>query len=253
MTAARIAAIHRYPVKGLAGQKLDAVELAPGGTLPHDRRFAIVHGASQCDPTAPSWQPKRQFLQLMTDERLALLGIGYDDATEALTLKREGKQVARGLLSLPIGQELINQFLNAFMKDPRGALKIVTAPGVAFTDKPEKLVSIINLSSVRDIERVTRAPVDPQRFRGNLLVEDLPAWSEFDLIDREITVGPVRMKLVSRIGRCAATNVNPATGERDLNIPKALMTGFGHADCGIYAEVLAGGRIAEGDVIAVAA
>jgi uncharacterized protein YcbX len=253
MTAVRLADLYRYPVKGLSGQKLAATDLAAGETLPHDRRFAIVHGASQCDPTAPSWQPKRQFLQRMTDERLALLGIDYDDATEALTLKRDGKQVARGLLSLPIGQELINQFLNAFMKDARGAVKIVSAPGIAFTDKPEKLVSLINLASAKDIERVTRAPVDPRRFRGNLILEGLPAWAEFDWIGRELAIGPVRLKVVSRITRCAAVNVNPATGERDLNIPKALMTGFGHADCGIYAEVLAGGRIAEGVVIAVAA
>jgi uncharacterized protein len=251
MTAAHLVDLYRYPVKGMTGQKLAATDLAAGETLPHDRRFAIVHGASQCDPTAPSWQPKRQFLQRMTDERLALLGIDYDDATEALTLKRDGKQVARGLLSLPIGQELINQFLNAFMKDPRGALKIVSAPGLAFTDKPEKLVSLINLASAKDIERVTRAPVDPRRFRGNLILEGLPAWAEFDWIDRELTVGPVRLKVVSRITRCAAVNVNPATGERDLNIPKALITGFGHADCGIYAEVLAGGRIAEGDALTV--
>lgn len=251
MTAARLADLYRYPVKGLAGQTLAAAELAAGGTLPHDRRFAIVHGASQCDPTAPSWQPKRQFLQRMTDERLALLGIDYDDATEALTLKRDGKQVARGLLSMPIGQELINQFLNAFMKDPRGALKIVSAPGIAFTDKPEKLVSLINLASVKDIERVTRAPVDPRRFRGNLILDGLPAWVEFDWIGRELAVGSVRLKVVDRITRCAATNVNPATGDRDLNIPKALVTGFGHADCGIYAEVIGGGRIAQGDALTV--
>ncbi|WP_342236450.1 MOSC domain-containing protein [Inquilinus sp. OTU3971] len=252
MTAVRLAELYRYPVKGMTGQKLAATDLAAGETLPHDRRFAIVHGASQCDPTAPSWQPKRQFLQRMTDERLALLGIDYDDATEALTLKRDGKQVARGLLSLPIGQELINQFLNAFMKDPRGAVKIVSAPGIAFTDKPEKLVSLINLASVKDIERVTRAPVDPRRFRGNLILDGLPAWTEFDWIGRELAIGPARLKVVSRITRCAATNVNPATGDRDLNIPKALITGFGHADCGIYAEVLAGGRIAEGDTLTVA-
>lgn len=251
MTAARLADLYRYPVKGLAGQALVATDLAAGETLPHDRRFAIVHGASQCDPTAPSWQPKRQFLQRMTDERLALLGIDYDDATEALTLKRDGKQVARGLLSMPIGQELINQFLNAFMKDPRGALKIVSAPGIAFTDIPQKVVSLINLASVKDIERVTRAPVDPRRFRGNLILDGLPAWVEFDWIGKELAVGSARLRVVSRITRCAATNVNPATGDRDLNIPKALMTGFRHADCGIYAEVIGGGRIAPGDTLTV--
>ena len=79
----------------------------------------------------------------------------------------------------------------------------------------------------------------------------LPAWAEFDWIGKELAVGSVRLRVVSRITRCAATNVNPATGDRDLNIPKALMTGFRHADCGIYAEVIDGGRIAPGDALTV--
>jgi uncharacterized protein len=49
--------------------------------------------------------------------------------------------------------------------------------------------------------------------------------------------------------RCAATNVDPATGARDLAIPATLMQRYGHADCGIYAEVIAGGSIAAGDRI----
>ena len=49
--------------------------------------------------------------------------------------------------------------------------------------------------------------------------------------------------------RCAATNVDPDTGIRDLNIPKTLMQTFGHADCGVYAEVIAAGEIAVGDTI----
>ena len=94
---------------------------------------------------------------------------------------------------------------------------------------------------------------DGQLVDGDLPLDcDSPDHSEFDWIGRELTIGPVRLRVVSRITRCAAINVNPATGERDLNIPKALMTGFGHADCGIYAEVLTGGRIAEGDTLTVA-
>ena len=36
----------------------------------------------------------------------------------------------------------------------------------------------------------------------------------------------------------------PTTGARDLEIPNTLMKTFGHADCGIYAEVVTGGEIA---------
>jgi MOSC domain-containing protein YiiM len=58
---------------------------------------------------------------------------------------------------------------------------------------------------------------------------------------------------VKRIRRCAAINVDPETAARDLNIPHALMRRLGHADCGVYAEVIAGGTIAAGDTIATEA
>ena len=108
-------------------------------------------------------------------------------------------------------------------------------------------MSIINLASVADVEKAAGHPVDPLRFRGNLYVSGWPAWHEFDLLDREIAVGDkVRLKVVKRIVRCAATNVDPATGIRDLTIPKTLLQTFGHADCGVYAEVIAAGEIAAG-------
>jgi MOSC domain-containing protein len=47
--------------------------------------------------------------------------------------------------------------------------------------------------------------------------------------------------------RCAATNVDPDTGIRDLSIPDTLMRTFGHADCGVYGEVIRSGEIAIGD------
>ena len=47
--------------------------------------------------------------------------------------------------------------------------------------------------------------------------------------------------MIAAITRCAATEVNPATAERDLDIVGALQRGFGHNLMGIYAEVADGG------------
>jgi hypothetical protein len=114
------------------------------------------------------------------------------------------------------------------------------------------VVSIINLASVAAVENVIGAPVDPLRFRGNLYVAGWPPWREFELLGRDLRIGTTaRLKVVKRIQRCAATNVDPDTGVRDLAIPRALMDSFNHVDCGVYADVATGGDIGIGDAVSV--
>ena len=86
----------------------------------------------------------------------------------------------------------------------------------------KKVVSIINLASVASIENLVGAPVDPLRFRANLYVEGWPAWHEFGLLGHALSLGgQARLRVVKRIVRCAATNVEPGTGTRDMTIPQA--------------------------------
>jgi uncharacterized protein YcbX len=94
-------------------------------------------------------------------------------------------------------------------------------------------------------------PVHPLRFRANLYASGWPAWHEFELLGQTLAIGEARLKVIKRIARCAAVNVDPETAARDLEIPPTLMRRLGHADCGIYAEVIAGGTIAAGDPIAI--
>lgn len=252
-----IATIHTYPVKGLSAQVHPVTVLTPGQGLPDDRRFAIVHGASQFDPTDPAWKPKSNFLTLMRDEKLATLEAAYDAATCALVLSRGGKPVAKGRIDTPTGRLLIDQFLAAYMKGAAapGPYKLIEAPGHMFSDIAEKAVSLINLASVRDLERVTKAPVDPVRFRGNLLLEGLEPWAEMGWVGKRIRIGtgaePVELHVFKTITRCAATEVNPATAERDMPVLKALKSGFDHVVCGVYARVLRGGPVAVGDTLDV--
>jgi uncharacterized protein YcbX len=120
----------------------------------------------------------------------------------------------------------------------------------SFSDVARKVVSIINLASVAAVEDAAGAPVNPLRFRGNLYITGWPAWREFDLLGAELTIGQTaRLKLVKRIQRCAATDVDPETGIRDLTVPRTLLQNFDHTDCGVYAEVIAAGDISVGDSI----
>ena len=252
--AARIADICRYPVKGLSAEHLENTRLSPGQGLPHDRRFAIAHGSTAFDPKAPQWLPKTSFLMLMRDEKLAQLGVTFDPGSALLTIHRGGKPVVHGKATDPLGQTLIGQFFAAFMGDAaRGTPRLLEAAGHMFSDAREKYVSLINLASVEDLERVVRQRVHPLRFRANIYLTDAPAWSEFSWVGCEIAIGAARLRVRQRIERCAATNVDPQTAARDMNIPRALQHGFGHVDMGVYAEVLRGGDIAKGDAVMIPA
>ncbi len=247
--AARIQSIYRYPVKGLSPEPLQRTRLEAGATVPGDRLYAIENGPSRFDPALPRYQPKTHYLMLMRNERLATLKTRFEEIGRTLTVAHDGREAVRGDLGSAAGRTAVERFFAGFCADElRGPPKVLHAPGFSFSDVARKVVSIINLASVTALEDVIGAPIDPLRFRANVYVTGWPAWHELDLVGREIAIGAhVRLKVVKRIVRCAATNVDPTTGIRDLAIPDALQRAYGHADCGIYAEVLTAGEMAVGD------
>jgi uncharacterized protein YcbX len=249
-TPAQIASLYRYPVKGLSPEPLPRVTLGVGQTLPADRRYAIENGPSGFDPAAPAWLPKINYLMLMRNERLAGLRTHFEDQTHLLTIRENGNVVARGDLETAEGRAAIEAFFTAnFARELKGPPKVLSGGGHSFSDVANKVVSIINLGSVAAIETMLGLPVHPLRFRANLYVSGWPAWHELDLLGQTLEIGNARLKVVKRIVRCAAVNVDPDSAVRDLDIPPTLMRRLGHADCGIYAEVIAGGAVSVGDAI----
>lgn len=253
----RIVSIHRYPVKGLSPERLAETSLEAGRVIAGDRRYAVENGPSGFQPEAPSYFPKTKFLMLMRNERLVALDTRFDDATTTLTIgdRASGAELARGDLSTAEGRAAIEGFFADYMAgELRGAPKVLEADPTpapfSFSDVAAKVISIINLASVRTLESDWGATVDPIRFRGNLLVDDLAPWSEFGLLGKTLSApSGLHLKVVKRIVRCAATNVNPSTAARDLDIPKALMRSYDHMDFGVYAEVKTPGRLAEGETL----
>jgi uncharacterized protein YcbX len=195
--------------------------------------------------------PKRNFLALVKNEKLATLETEFDDASGVLTIRRQGRQVARGNITDRIGRTMIEDFFAAYMKDEaKGRPRLVEAnPGERLTDQSKPLISVINLASIRDLERVVQAPVDPLRFRANFYIDGLDPWVEFNWLGKSVAIGGAEAAVTERIDRCAAVNVNPATAERDLNIVKFLQAGFGHIDMGVFVRVTKAGPVAAGEFL----
>ena len=251
-TPPRIASLYRYPVKGLSPEPLQSVTLGVGQTLPADRRYAIENGPSGFDPADPKWLVKAHFLMLMRDEWLAALHSHFDDASGVLTIRRDGVIAAQGDLQTAEGRAAIERFFSDnYAGSIKGPPKVLSSEGHSFSDLARKVVSIINLGSLQAIESIVGRPVHPLRFRANLYVEGWPAWHEFDLLDQTLAIGGTRLKVVKRITRCAAVNVDPDTAARDLGIPQTLTQRLGHNECGVYAEMIAGGAIDVGDAVTV--
>jgi len=250
---ARIAALYRHPVKGFTPERLQTAELTAGACFPCDRLYAVEDGPSGFDPAAPAHISKMKFTVLAKIPAVAKASTAYDEATGVFSCAAEGQPDFAGDLRTADGRAGLEAWLTGLLgEDLSGPLRVVEGPGdYRFMDSRSGYVSIVNLASVRDLEAKLGVPVDPLRFRANLYVEGWPAWVENDWTGRTLTVGGATAEVLKPIVRCAATHVDPVTAERDIELVKALFDTYGHMFCGIYLNVTQGGRVAEGDLLAL--
>jgi uncharacterized protein YcbX len=240
-----VTSLFRYPVKGLSPEPLADMVLRAGFGLAGDRMYALALGDTRFDEAAPVPLAKTNFLMLARNEFLAALSTRYDEATVRLSVRRGDEVLADEDLRTASGHAAIGElFTRLAGPAARGDIRLVTAPGHRFTDIGAPVpafmncISLINLASLRDLEATLGRSLDQRRFRANVYADGIPAWAELDWVGREVTVGGKAMRVVRRTRRCPATNVNPVTAERDADLPKALLARYGHADLGVYLQVL---------------
>jgi uncharacterized protein len=252
MTAASLADIYRYPVKGFTPHAMDWAELRIGETLRNDRAYAIENGPSGFDPAAPQWFPKTKFLCWMAIPKVAQLHSRFEDDGAVFTVRHPAHGQVSASLGNPEGRHEIGAWLSAFLGEAqRGPLRVLQAEGHSFSDVPMRVVSLINLASAEALAAEIGAPVDPIRFRGNLHLAGLDPWVEATWLGRTVAIGETVLRIVKTTQRCLATHVDPARGERDLDIMGTIRRMRGDLDCGVYGEVVQGGTIRPGDTVKV--
>jgi uncharacterized protein YcbX len=247
---AKITTLYRHPVKGLSPEPITEAELVTDGHFPFDRLYALENGPSGWDAAAPEHMPKMKFLMLMRHERLARLQTRYTPETRVLEIRQGGQVAASGALDSEAGRGAIERFFESYMGDAlRGPVKLLAAPrGFRFMDSRSGYISILNRATIDAIAATFgRETLDARRFRGNVLVEGMEAFAENDLVGQKLTLGEAELEVIKRIERCAATDVDPSVGIRDLGMVGGLERAFGHHDCGIYARITRGGTIRLGD------
>jgi uncharacterized protein YcbX len=240
----RLKTLCRYPVKGLNAEFISEAILTQNKGIPFDRYFAIAHGETNFDANNPQHLDKKYFLMQMKNTELAQLNCEFDEIKGLLQLSKDRQVLLKANLNSSTGRSEINQFFGEFLSSSvKSTPKIVSSEGHMFADIATQNLSLINLNSVKDFEQRSGLTIDPMRFRANVYIDDLPAWQEFDLLQRDFSIGDVKFQGSKKTVRCAATMVDPQTAKRDINVPLTLRKIYGHIHMGIYIDVVSNGVI----------
>ena len=250
---AHLAQIVRHPVKSAGFQTLTRAALTEGRPMPFDRLWAVTTEGAKFDGAPTAWAAKMNFLRGAAEGSLQAIRAEFDDATGALTLTHPTRPNFVG--SLPADGAALVDWLRPLWPANRPAPRALVArqDGGALTDVPDPWIAVLNLSSLRALGQRMGREVSIHRFRGNLWLDGLAPWEEFDLVGREITVGPVRLRIEERITRCTATTFDIDTGLPGGDTLAALEQGWSHRDFGVYARVIQGGTLSLGDPVELTA
>ena len=231
LPVARVAALYRYPVKGLTPEVCEVLSIGADGR---------VLGVRFADTEAPDeeWTPKAGMLILMNTPGLAHLQVQFDDTAGRLRIGLPGGAVVDEALD-DDGRERIAAALAAYaaslpenpLRDhpERRPLRIVgdgrtpryhdARAGEVTLHSRESLAALADVLGDTDLSEL--------RFRSNVAVEGLEPWEELDWVERGVRIGGVRFEVSRGKGRCLATHANPRTGERDHQIMTTLTHAFG--------------------------
>ncbi|MEM9797908.1 MAG: MOSC domain-containing protein [Pseudomonadota bacterium] len=240
----RLQTIYRHPIKGIGRERLQDVDLAAAQPLPGDRAWALLHDGAAED--TDDWQPRRNFLVVASGPKLAQVEARQE--TGRIHLAHPDRPDL-ALDPETDGKTLIDWVAPLWPEERPGPRRLVRAPEKGMADNGMAQVSILNLASLHALSQKVGQDLAMERFRGNLILDGLAPWEEFDWIGRTISIGTIRFNVTDRIERCRATEANPRTGLRDANTLRALEDGWAHRDFGVYATVATDGKLSVGDPV----
>jgi MOSC domain-containing protein len=222
---ASVVEVWRYPVKSMAGERLDSCEVAATG-LVGDRRWALVDGSPN---RAGKPLTIREEDQLMR-HRARLV----DGRAEVVT--------PRGDVAV-MDSDLVSR-LAAETSRP---LTLRELEGANFDDSP---ILVVNLATVAAFGVEAGMEVDHRRFRANLYVSGLAPEQELAWVGRRVAAGDTELEVVSRCERCVVITKDPDTTATTPELLRVLSQT--HETCmGVYCRVTRPGRVAPGDHVSL--
>ncbi|MEM6307212.1 MAG: MOSC N-terminal beta barrel domain-containing protein [Pseudomonadota bacterium] len=247
---AHVTHLYRHPIKSHGVEQVDHITLELGKTIAYDRRWAVTNEKAKIDGT--KWAVCANFTRGAAHPALMAIKTRVHDDGNTLTLSHPDR---KDFTFQPDDDRQLTGFLawvRPLMDQERSMpVRIVRVEGRGMTDTPFASISLNSHTSLQALSDRMGTPLSPLRFRGNIWLDDMPPWDEFDWIGKTITLGGATLQVAERITRCRATTANPDTGRIDADTLSALQSGWGHKDFGVYVTVTQGGIVKTGDSLQV--
>jgi len=234
LSAARVAALYRYPVKGFSAERRSSLDVLPSGKVAGDRVLAFRFGGIEV--LGDAWSPKATMLCLMNTPGLATLTLALDQDQGCVSVGSEGRTLAEEALDAAGRQRLaekLAEFALSLPENPlvghpeRLPLQLV-GDGVTprYHDSEKGEVTLHSRESIQALAAALGGELDEVRFRSNIAVEGVKPWGELAWVGRRVRIGRCLYEVTRVKGRCLATHANPTTGVRDLPILTTLTHAF---------------------------
>ena len=242
MEKCTVAHMHRYPMKSFNGETLEEVTLRAGELFPGDRALAIAKVSQPLEQNITV----SSLLTLSAQAPFQGLRIAYDEKGRYLRLFSQNILLAEGHLGVTEEKAALEHALGkALGTSLTPQITQRTRESFAFR---KNLISLINLDTVDALSERLGFAVDALRFRANIYFRGAAPWEEMDWVGRTLYAdGPLKFTVREVTRRCLAIDVNPHSGDRDVDLLEAMRTHLGHVSLGIYAEVSAEGVLRTGD------
>jgi uncharacterized protein YcbX len=225
----RVAALFRYPVKSMAGEPLEAVDVSWHG-LAGDRRWAFIRDGLV--RSGFPWLTIRERPE-MGHYRPVFAEPARPD--ESATIVRTPSGAALDVTDPALAAELGHG--SRVLKQHRGIYDVLP-------------LSLITTPTIAAVDALVAPALEVRRFRPNLLVEPTAddAFAEDAWVGAVLRIGGLLMRVDQRDKRCVMVNVDPDTTARDPEVLRTIARE--RQSClGVYGSTVQPGRVAVGDAV----
>jgi uncharacterized protein YcbX len=285
MQVARVAEIHRYPVKSMSGERLESVLLGRDGLL-GDRSWAArdeVRGGIEGARKLPSLMScsARYPGPVVAGEPLPVPVIELPDgdqlaANDPEVAKRLSKAAGRELTlwprlpssdeehyrrGAPDHDDMLEELRSIFGRLPDEPLPDIgkfppeiltssTVPGTYYDCYPLFLLTRASLESMHSTQPESR--FDARRFRPNLLLDsqEKVGFPENEWVGKRLRVGEAVVEIAMECPRCVMTTHAFADLPKDPKVMRSLVK-HNAGNLGVYAVIDTPGIVCTGDAIEI--